>query len=217
MEKLIAAITILATLATRSGNSAVTKISVAAALAGCVALLSMGIYDVWPKPGKPYAFLSISCGQGRPATTVGDTNNYVLLGTSITAGVGAAWLRPRSQSDGIKFATCLVRNEGRDPVYNVEIAFAYLGVPAGRVRQPIAMAHGKIEPVSVPHVGSQGAVLIFESEAPGMAFIAPTYECTLDNPELGHRQACTLRPLPEQGTAFVTQVPVAVFSELPGH
>lgn len=209
MEAIIGGLTILAGLiAVYDGR--LRRVMLWAVGVGAVALIGVGVYGVIPKPESPYQFLSISCGGGRTAPAGHEINPYVLLGGAIVSGVAAQYLQA-SKNDA-EFATCLLRNEGSGPVYNVEIAFAYQPLPDARGRSSIRdFANGKIEWVAIPHVGIQGAYLLFESEVPTPALIAPTYSCTLEDPGIGRRRPCTLPPAGSGATSSVTQIPVPVF------
>jgi len=216
MEKIIAGITILAALISFVRKGPWRWIMFAVAAAGAVALTSSGIYDVIPKPETPYQFLSITCGEGFSTRPGIDIYPYVVLKDSIPAGVTIPL--STSQRDAAYFVTCLLRNEDSAPVFNVQIGFAYYRepLPPGKSQK---FKNNKrvlltIRTVTVPHVGTSGAYLSFESALSGLVLIAPINACTLDNPSLEKQQPCQLPISSQYAEPPMLQHPVLLFSKL---
>jgi hypothetical protein len=217
VDKIIGGLAILAALV-GVADAPLRRLMFTIAGVGALVLVGLGIYEIVPKAEIPYQFLSMTCNNGRRAPSSGyDVYPYVILGDEISAGVTPSYFRSTAATSPY-FATCLLRNEGAGPVYNVQIAFAYLGLSLrGPAHNAVDMRRGKVKWVTIPHVGTNGAYLIFQSEVQKVAFLAPTYSCRLENPLLGRPQSCRLPPLDQWATSFVTQVPVAVFPGPLGH
>jgi hypothetical protein len=216
MEKLIAGLTILATLgavavlAQDAGQTALRRIGYACfglAMVGAAVLIASGIRDVLPKPVAPYPYLSLTCATGTWGLGFNDTYHYVILENSIPVGITMPY--GTVQKDALYFATCLVRNDG-PAVDAVKIAFKYfepsppMETPLKSGKLPRPLKGEKSAFVTIPYVGTRGAYLSFESDLPGLLIeLVPTSDCSLEDPSIGHeRRPCAL-PKTDQPPMFL--------------
>lgn len=204
MEALIGGVTILATLVGATYDRRLRTIMFGVAAVGASVLIMLGTSDVLP---HPYTYLSLTCDQGfSPAL------KHEFYPFAIQEGGIAPWAYAFNEKDISTSAYCLVRNEGTGPVFNIAINFAYMTLPqktASEYKEP-DMKRGKVGEVILPHVGTEGAYITFQSLFRTIVFVAPTYTCSLYNPATGRRQACSLPPGDANSTSFVTQDPVAL-------